>query len=125
MKPSALLIHVPDVVAGLAWYQQAFPEATKIYLPEYDFTVLDLQGFYLEIVQADNKVGSGHGSGNKGTVLYWSVPAFETAVQHFIVLGAQLYRGPMAIEAGMVMCQLEDPFGNLLGLRGPSIQEGS
>ncbi|MEX6135534.1 hypothetical protein [Providencia hangzhouensis] len=24
LKPSAILIHVPDVQAGLAWYQQAF-----------------------------------------------------------------------------------------------------
>ncbi|MEZ8336060.1 glyoxalase/bleomycin resistance/dioxygenase family protein, partial [Vibrio splendidus] len=28
------------------------------------------------------------------------------------------YRGPMAIENGLFMCQIEDPFGNLIGLRG-------
>jgi len=33
-------------------------------------------------------------------------------------LGASLYRGPMPIEDGLGMCQLADPFGNLLGLRG-------
>ncbi len=41
----------------------------------------------------------------------------ETSLQHFQSLGAKLYRGPMAIENGLVMCQLEDPFGNLIGLR--------
>ncbi|TOL44982.1 glyoxalase/bleomycin resistance/dioxygenase family protein, partial [Vibrio parahaemolyticus] len=37
---------------------------------------------------------------------------------HFQKLGARLYRGPMEIEDGLSMCQVEDPFGNLIGLRG-------
>lgn len=39
IKPTAILIHVPDVQAGLAWYQQAFPQAKAEYLPEFDFTL--------------------------------------------------------------------------------------
>ncbi|HHE0547418.1 TPA: glyoxalase/bleomycin resistance/dioxygenase family protein [Vibrio parahaemolyticus] len=80
MTPSAILVHVPDVAKGLEWYKKAFPEAVPIYHPDFDFTVLDLNGFSLEIVQADEKVGTG--------------------------------------KNGLSMCQVEDPFGNLIGLRG-------
>ncbi|MBY8068442.1 glyoxalase/bleomycin resistance/dioxygenase family protein [Vibrio fluvialis] len=99
MAPSAVLIHVPDVQAGLAWYQKAFPQAMPVFLHEFDFTILDMQGFSIEIVQADEKVSTG----KSGSVLYWRVSDFEET-----------------FESGMVMCQVEDPFGNLIGLRGMS-----
>lgn len=68
------------------------------------------------IVQADEKVSTG----KSGSVLYWRVSDFEETLAHFLSLGAKLYRGPLNIESGMVMCQVEDPFGNLIGLRGMS-----
>ncbi len=114
MIPSAVLVHVPDVAKGLQWYKKAFPEAVPIYHSDVDFTVLDLNGFSLEIVQVDEKVGSG----KNGTVIYWSVDNLSAALAHFEALGAYLYRGPMEIESGLFMCQVEDPFGNLIGLRG-------
>ncbi len=111
--PAALLVHVPDVEAGLNWYKRAFPDAVPVYLEQCDFTVLEINGFSLEIVQADEKVKSG----KAGSVLYWSVPNLPKAILHFENIGAKLYRGPMEIEGGVVMCQVEDPFGNLIGLR--------
>lgn len=114
MTPVAVLVHVPDVAEGLDWYQKAFPEAVPVYHPDFDFTVLDLNGFSLEIVQADEKVGAG----KKGTVVYWSVSSLKNALARFEELGAHLYRGPMEIENALFMCQVEDPFGNLIGLRG-------
>ncbi|EKO3535411.1 glyoxalase/bleomycin resistance/dioxygenase family protein [Vibrio fluvialis] len=116
MAPSAVLIHVPDVQTGLAWYQKAFAQAMPVFLDEFDFTVLDLQGFSIEIVQADEKVAAG----KSGSVLYWWASDFEETLTHFLSLGAKVYRGPLNIENGMVMCQVEDPFGNLIGLRGMS-----
>lgn len=113
-KPTALLIHVEDIQAGLDWYQKVFPSAKALYLSDSDFIILDINGFLLEIVQADEKVSAG----KSGTVLYWSVSSLVAAIEHFEQLEAKLYRGPMKIEAGMGMCQIEDPFGNLIGLRG-------
>jgi len=63
---------------------------------------------------ADEKVSSG----KSGTVLYWSVDHLTGSLERFYSLGAKLYRGPMDIEDGLSMCQVEDPFGNLIGLRG-------
>jgi len=48
-----------------------------------------VNGFHLEVVQADDKVGEG----NQGTVLYWSVPLLKVAIKHFNQLGAKLFRG--------------------------------
>ncbi|WP_272680345.1 VOC family protein [Providencia sp. PROV032] len=114
LKPTAILIHVPDVQAGLAWYQQAFPQARAEYLPNFDFTLLHVGDFTIEVVQADKKVSEG----KKGTVLYWQVDNFDLAFEHFTQLGAKLYCGPMLIDGNNRMCQLEDPFGNLMGLKG-------
>ncbi|MGF1694481.1 glyoxalase/bleomycin resistance/dioxygenase family protein [Vibrio kyushuensis] len=114
MYPVAALIYVPDVTLGLKWYQSAFPEAVATYLPEFEFTVLKINGFSLELVQADEKVGAG----KNGTVLYWSVDSLTDSLHHLTSLGATLYRGPLNIEDGLSMCQVEDPFGNLIGLRG-------
>lgn len=114
MKPVAVLIHVPDIALGLDWYQKAFPMAVSSYSSEFDFTILTINGFSIEIVQADEKVSSG----KSGTVLYWFVDSLEESLAHFYTLGAKLYRGPMKIEEGFSMCQVEDPFGNLIGLQG-------
>lgn len=74
--PSAVLVHVPDVAKGLEWCKRAFPEAVPVYHPSFDFTALDLNGFSLEIVQADEKVGTG----KYGTVIYWSVGNLSAAL---------------------------------------------
>ena len=114
LRPSALLVYVDDIQQGLIWYKQAFPESRSVCLKEFNLTVLDINGFSLEIVQADAKVSSG----KSGTVLYWSVLDLEKEIERFQNLGASLYRGPMVIEDGLGMCQVEDPFGNLIGLKG-------
>ena len=107
------MIHVPDVPAAQDWYGRAFPEAVR---REVDgFTLLDLGGLTLELVPADAKVASGAA----GSVVYWAAPDFEARLAEWQALGATLYRGPMDIEDGQRMAQVRDPWGNLLGLRGP------
>lgn len=116
---AAILIHVADIAAGLDWYQRAFPEAIRTPIGETGFVFLNLHGIGLEIVPADAKVASGAA----GSVVYWSVPDFDAALRHFEEIGAVLYRGPMDIEAGLTMCQVRDPWGNCVGLRGPRKRE--
>ncbi|MEZ9232510.1 VOC family protein [Vibrio amylolyticus] len=121
MQPVAVLIHVPDVQQSLEWYKKAFPTAIATQLEAFDFVSLSLQGFAIEIVQADDKVTFG----KQGTVVYWSVDNIEQALTHFYSLGCTLYRGPMDIENSLTMCQVEDPFGNLIGLRGQHVRAQS
>ena len=42
-----------------------------------------------------------------------------------ISLGAVLYRGPRDREDGTYMCQVKDPYGNLIGFVGPVVDEMS
>jgi predicted enzyme related to lactoylglutathione lyase len=118
----AVMIHVADVEAALDWYQQALAGSTRQRLPppHDDTVVLDLGGVMVELVPADEKVGSGAA----GSVVYWHAVEFEAMLQHLLSLGATLYRGPMQIEHGMKMCQVRDPWGNCIGLRGPSAAGG-
>ena len=112
---AAILVHVPDTEEGLAWYQRAFPTAERRWLQAFDFAYLKVGTVDLEIVQADEKVASGAA----GSVVYWAVEDFDRALALFEALGAPLYRGPMAIQEGLWMCQVRDPWGNCIGLRGP------
>ena len=112
---AAVMIHVPDLKAGLEWYAKAFPQAKHISYPEFDFECLELNGIQIEIVNADEKIGVGA----FGLAVDWEVENFDEALNHLIALGATLYRGPGKLEHGRRMCKLKDPFGNLIGLRGP------
>lgn len=113
-KVSAILIHVADVTEGIEWYAKAFPAAKRIYLDDFDFEYLLLGDICLEIVRADEKVQSGQA----GSVVYWEYTDFQQALNHFQTLGATLYRGPLAIQDNLKMCQIMDPWGNCIGLRG-------
>jgi predicted enzyme related to lactoylglutathione lyase len=113
---AAVLIHVPDVQVGLAWYEQAFPGAERKRIDFPDFEYLAIGSIMLELVPADEKVKSGAA----GSVVYWRVADFDRALEHFEQIGAALYRGPIDIANGQRMCQVLDPWGNCIGLRGPS-----
>ncbi|CAN7438796.1 VOC family protein [Neorhizobium sp. LjRoot104] len=110
----AVLIHVADVAQALDWYQAAFPHAVRRNLEAFDFQFLDVGGICLEIVPADEKVGMGA----SGSVVYWQVDDFDAALDHVVAIGAMLYRGPIHIQNGLRMCQVRDPWGNCIGLRG-------
>lgn len=109
------MVHVPDTVPGLAWYEQAFPAARRRTVEPHHFQYLEWGSTRIEVVQADDKVAAG----SAGTVVYWQVGDLRQRLQSLLDLGATLYRGPMAIEDGQGMCQVRDPWGNCLGLRGP------
>jgi predicted enzyme related to lactoylglutathione lyase len=113
---AAVLVHVLDCQAGLDWYQAAFSNAKRVWI-ESEFEFLDIDGVQVEIVPSDEKVSSGAA----GTVVYWRVEDLNAALEHFESLGASLYRGPMEIENSLSMCQVRDPWGNCIGLRGPRI----
>jgi predicted enzyme related to lactoylglutathione lyase len=109
---TAIMIHVPDPQAALAWYGTAFPAARPADLDKVE--ALQLGELLIEFVPADEKVSAGCA----GSVIYWRCNDLEKTRDTFITLGARLYRGPMDIENGQRMCQVLDPWGNIIGLRG-------
>lgn len=112
---SAVMIHVPKLDEAIAWYEKAFSNAKRQRTEIQDFTYLLVGGVRLEIVQADEKVSSGP----SGTIVYWEVEDVAQSLNYLQSLGAKLYRGPMNIEDKRCMCQVQDPWGNCIGLRGP------
>jgi len=111
---AAVLVHVSDVEEAIEWYRKAFPQAVLKHLEAYDFSYLQIGDVDLEIVPADEKVSSGAA----GSVVYWHVDNFDESVANLIAIGGTLYRGPLAIQDNMRMCQVKDPWGNCIGLRG-------
>jgi predicted enzyme related to lactoylglutathione lyase len=110
------MVHVPDVAAARAWYQNAFPLARRQQVEGTDFEFLLLGEVQLELVQSDQKVGCGPA----GSVVYWHAQDFDAMLGHLRHIGATLYRGPMRIEGNVSMCQVQDPWGNCIGIRGSS-----
>jgi predicted enzyme related to lactoylglutathione lyase len=109
----ALMIHVPSPSDALAWYRRAFPGAEQVNLIG-GLHALRIGEVQLEFVPADDKVTSGAA----GTVAYWHVPEFNAALSALLSVGASLYRGPLDIQDGLAMCQVRDPWGNCIGIRG-------
>jgi predicted enzyme related to lactoylglutathione lyase len=114
---TAVMVHVQDWRAAIAWYELAFPGAKRIGMPDMDWACLLVDGVSIELVNADAKVAAG----TAGTVVYWSTHDFDARRAQLEQLGALLYRGPMKIESELWMAQLRDPFGNLIGIRGPRV----
>ena len=115
---AAVMIHASEPTEALAWYERAFPSAKRVHIAELNFTFLQIGELRLEVVASDEKVRAGPA----GTVVYWRVEDFESALRELQGLGATLYRGPLDIEGGQVMCQVQDPWGNCIGIRGKRAQ---
>ena len=113
---AAVMVHVSNVEAALAWYSRAFTSATRCQTAMGPLQCLTLGGVQLELVPSDEKVSSGP----SGSVVYWHVADFDAELPRLQAIGATLYRGPMQIECGLSMCQVQDPWGNCIGIRGPS-----
>lgn len=118
---AAVMIHTPEPAAALAWYQRAFPTGRRVTMGEPALEALRVGDVQLEFVPADERVAAGAA----GTVVYWSVADVEPELQRLLAIGARLYRGPMAIEDEQAMCQLRDPWGNCLGIRGKAASAGA
>jgi predicted enzyme related to lactoylglutathione lyase len=110
-----LMFFVPDRRQAAEWYSRLFDTPiTQLEEPEYYF--IRVGGVDVWFHLADEKVSSG----TAGEVAYWRVGSFAEALARAEELGAVLYRGPLLREEdGLTMCQVRDPFGNLIGLVGP------
>jgi hypothetical protein len=56
---AAVMVHVPDISQGHAWYEQAFPSARRRTVEPHHFEYLELGSTRIEVVQADDKVAAG------------------------------------------------------------------
>lgn len=52
-------------------------------------------------------------------VVYWQTDDVEAARQRLLSAGCAPHRGPLTVSPDRQICQVLDPFGNVLGLDGP------
>lgn len=97
----------PDLEQGKAWYAQAAGVAPYFDQPFYvGFAV---GGFELGLVP-DGQPGP---TGGKA---YWGVDDIETEVARLLALGATVHAAVQEVGDGIKVAELNDPFGNVLGL---------
>ncbi|WP_161965426.1 VOC family protein [Rhodococcus sp. P1Y] len=54
-----------------------------------------------------------------GAVSYWDVDDLDWVVGDCVRRGGEIHRGPKKVFTGETLCQVLDPFGNLIGFREP------
>ena len=70
---------------------------------------------YFNLHPADEKSPKSKG----GSVGYLQVEVFESFIKRAISLDMKIYRGPLEVTVtSRTICQLEDPFGNIIGIEG-------
>jgi predicted enzyme related to lactoylglutathione lyase len=109
----SVLFFVRDVQEAAQWYADLLQDVPEY--PDPNFALFRVGGVELCFHPADAKMCSGAA----GQVAYWRVADLGVALATVQARGATLYRGPLDIEDGLTICQIKDPFGNLLGLVGP------
>jgi predicted enzyme related to lactoylglutathione lyase len=102
---------VDDLEAAVAWYTDRLgttPALTARQLARFD---LGSSRLTLHLTDEFNA------GGPSGCVAYWDVDDVDRVTTDWVNSGASAHRGPKTIMTGERLCQLLDPFGNLIGIR--------
>ena len=102
---------VNSISESKAWYTD-FLEMS-VYEEDERFVSFKIGASFLNLHLADEKspVSSG------GCVAYWLTEDLQAAIKKAESLGGKVYRGPLDVkETGRVICQIQDPYGNVFGL---------
>ena len=112
-KLHAVYLFVPNVRVSASWYSKCLDISLTI--DEENFALIDIEGCELCFHLSDNKSPTSTG----GSVGYWQVDDLLQSANVFKENGGEIYRGPIEIpESDEGICQIKDPFGNVIGLQG-------
>jgi predicted enzyme related to lactoylglutathione lyase len=116
-RPSVCWVRlcVESVEVSTRWYAKVLDIPPNVLTPT--FGLITLGATRIEFAPSDEKNPKGRG----GAVGYLHVKDLEATIARFEQNGAEIYRGPLPVpEEGLTICQMLDPYGNVLGLVGPS-----
>ena len=102
---------VDDLAAATSWYTDRLGQPPSLTAPQ--LARFDLAGAALTVHTMD-EFNTG---GPAGCVAYWDVADVDRVTADWVDSGATAHRGPKTIMTGERLCQLLDPFGNLIGIR--------
>lgn len=103
---------VPDLAAGVSWYRELLSSEP---VEERSQLAMFQVGAARLTVHIEDEFNSS--AGTSGSVAYWDVDDVDAVVAECVRRGGVAHRGPKTIFSGERLCQVLDPFGNLIGLR--------
>lgn len=106
----SVVFFVKELRAAASWYAEVL--GLEAYRKDRDFVGFNVGSTKLCFHRADKKSGTPSGS----QVSYWKVDDIGLASNLLIEAGAAWHRRPITIPEGGRVCQLKDPFGNIIGL---------
>lgn len=98
---------VADLDRAKAWYAEAF--GTAPYFDQPFYVGFNVGGFELGLVPDGTP-------GTAGSVVYWGVDDIAAEVARIVALGASEHEAVQDVGDGIRVAELQDPFGNVLGL---------
>ncbi len=101
------LYPVTDLAEATKWYGQVF--GCTPYFEEPFYVGFTVGGFELGLVPDGTP-------GTHGCTALWGVSDIQAEVARIVALGASVKMGPQDVGGGISVAELNDPFGNLLGL---------
>ncbi|WP_053958834.1 VOC family protein [Sulfobacillus thermosulfidooxidans] len=104
-----VVFFVKDIEEVKRWIQNLLQCPVVFESPEYCAVLVGNTKIGLHLRDEKN---SGTGSGQ---VAYWHVHDMEHVIKKFQDAGCRLYRGPIRGMDGPMVCQMQDPFGNIWG----------
>jgi predicted enzyme related to lactoylglutathione lyase len=111
-KAVSVMYFVKDPRAAASWYAtQLFNDAQV--QEESGFCWLDTGPIEVGFHPSSQKNPAGGGA-----VVYWKVENFDRSRDAMLRGGCEAWRGPLLISSKRLICQLRDPFGNIIGLEG-------
>ena len=104
---------VDDIKESRDFYSRLFD--VKPFEEDEMFCSFKFGNTYFNLHPADERSPKSKG----GSVSYLSVDDFEAFVERAKLFNMKRYRGPLYVkETDRTICQLEDPFGNIIGVEG-------
>ncbi len=101
-----------DMGAARDFVSRAFDLRPVLNQPEICEFKIGAQSLILQPADQDSPPGTAT------EMSYWPVGDLEAAVQRCLAAGGIVVRGPIDVDADERICQVQDPAGNIFGLRG-------
>lgn len=104
-----VIYHVADLSEGKAWYSNIL--GIKPYFDEPFYVGFNVGGYELGLDPDMEGVTTGHSA-----VAYWGVDDAAAAYDRALKLGARKQSEPRNVGGDIVVAEVSDPFGNVIGL---------
>lgn len=101
---------VSDLEKAKDWYSRAFQ--SKPYFDEVFYVGFNIAGYELGLHPEDKPMQEKAES----VMTYWGVENIEKEYQRLLSLGATVHQAPQNVGGEIVVAEVKDPWGNILGL---------